>query len=413
VDVKFISIDRLNTLLTICSSTQVFEKVEEFIQNLDVPSDVAEPKIYVYAVKNGEAGELAGLLNSIFTGKEAAKAGPEKAPQPAAAASGNPFAKASPKKEGPSGRVRGAAQGVASASIKGEIRITPDEIRNSLIIEAIPRDYRIIENILKRVDVLPRQVLIEVTVAEITLDEKTQLGIEWQYTKGVEVGTGLLSATLGEAGLAYAIGIADKVKAEVSALASKNKVNILSSPSVLASDGKEARIDISTEIPVASTQYQFTSGEEPISQTNIQYRNTGVIISVTPHINEGGLVSMDITQEVSEQAGDVAVADQSYPSFFKRSVSTTLTVGHGQTIVIGGLISETKDDSTSGVPCLVNLPAFRWVFGTEKASIRKTELIILITPHVIASLADVDAVTEEFKSKVGDVMKDFREKKTN
>jgi general secretion pathway protein D len=119
---------------------------------------------------------------------------------------------------------------------------------------------------------------------------------------------------------------------------------------------------------------------------------------------------MDITQEVSEQAGDVAVADQSYPSFFKRSINTTLTVGHAQTIVIGGLISETRDDSVSGAPCLVDLPAFRYLFGTEKTSKRKTELIVLITPHVIASLADVDAVTEEFKSKVGDVMKDVREK---
>ncbi len=414
VDVKFISIDRLNTLLIISASPEVFAKAEEFIQKLDVPSEGADPKIYVYSVKNGEAAELAGLLNSIFTGKKAAKPGPEKAAKPAPATPGTPFSKMPAKKEKLPAKARRGTEGVASATLKGEIKITADEIRNSLIIEAIPRDYRIIENILKRVDVLPRQVLIEVTIAEISLDEATQLGIEWTYLKGPgELSTSLLGASLGGSGLQYTIGRTARWTSALNVLASEKKVKILSTPSVLASDNKEARIDISTEVPVASAQYQFTSGEEPVLQTNIQYRNTGVILSVTPHINERGLVSMDISQEVSEQAGDVLVADQTYPSFFKRSVNTTLTVGHGQTIVIGGLISETKDDSVSGAPCLIKLPVFRWVFGTEKTSIRRTELIILITPHVIASLADVDAVTEEFKSKVGDVMKDFREKKTN
>ncbi|MCK4391149.1 MAG: type II secretion system secretin GspD [Desulfobacterales bacterium] len=411
VDIKFIAITRLNTLLTISASPQVFEKVEEFIQKLDVPSEEAESKIYVYSVKNGEAAELAGLLNSIFAGKKTAKAGPEKAPKPVPPPPRTPFARVPPKKEKPPTKAREATEGVASASLKGEIKITADEIRNSLIIEAIPGDYRIIANILKRLDVLPRQVLIEVTIAEISLDESTQLGIEWTYLKGPgNISTSLLSASLGASGLQYSIGKTDRFTSVLNALASKKKVNILSTPSVLASDNKEARIDISTEIPVASAQYQFTAGEEPVLQTNIQYRNTGVILGVTPHINERGLVSMDITQEVSEQAGDIVVAGQSYPSFFKRSVNTTLTVGHAQTIVIGGLISETKDDSVSGVPCLVDLPAFRWVFGTEKTSIRKTELIILITPHVIASLDDVDAVTEEFKSKVGSVMKEFKGK---
>ena len=408
--IKFIAISRLNTLIAITPNPEVFGKVEAFIRKLDVPSEGAEPKIYVYSVKNGEAGELAGLLNSIFTGKKTTKPGREKATEAAAATPRNPFAKATQKKEKPETKTEGAAEGVASASVKGEIKVTADEIRNSLIIEALPRDYRIIAKILERLDVLPRQVLIEVTVAEITLDESTKLGIEWKYTKDVEVGTGLLNATLGEGGLAYAIGISNKVKADVSALASENKVNILSTPSVLASDNKEARIDISTEIPVASAEYRFTTGEEPVLQTNIQYRDTGIILAVTPHINERGLVSMEVTQEVSEQAGNVSVGDESHPSFFKRSINTSLTVRHGQTIVIGGLISETKDEGVFGTPCLIDLPVFRWVFGKETKSIRKTELIVLITPYVIASLEEVDAVTEEFKSKVGNVMKEFRGK---
>ena len=416
LDLKLTAITRLNTLLAISSDPKVFDKVEEFISQLDVPSDEAEPKIYIYAVKNGEADDLAGLLSSVFgespnKKEEIAKVQDKQTAVTKPAPLPGPFGrKAETKKETQETVSKEVPFG--SGTLKGEINITADEIRNNLIIKAIPADYRIIEKILKRIDVLPRQVLIEVTIAEILLDESTQLGIEWTYLKdsGVVSASHLIKGALGASGLQYSIEKTGRFTSALNALASKKKVNILSTPSVLASDNKQARIDISTEIPVASAEYQFTSGEEPVLQTNIQYRNTGVILGVTPHINERGLVSMDITQEVSEQAGDILVAGQSYPSFFKRSVNTTLTVGHAQTIVIGGLISETKDDSVSGVPCLVDLPAFRWVFGAEKTSIRKTELIVLITPCVIASLDDVDAVTEEFKSKAGNAMEEFRGK---
>ncbi|MBW1787071.1 MAG: type II and III secretion system protein, partial [Deltaproteobacteria bacterium] len=147
-----------------------------------------------------------------------------------------------------------------------------------------------------------------------------------------------------------------------------------------------------------------SSGATPLTETNIQYRDTGILLTVTPHINERGLVSMEISQEVSEQSEPVLVGGTLYPSFFKRTVNTTLTVRHSQTIVIGGLIRENLQDSASGVPWLIDIPIVRWIFGTEKESISKNELIILITPYVISNQEDVEAVTEEFKIKLGDVM---------
>jgi general secretion pathway protein D len=289
-----------------------------------------------------------------------------------------------------------------SGTLKGEINITTDKIRNALIIKAVPADYRVIEEILKQIDVLPRQVLIEVTIAEISLDESTELGIEWTYLKGLGgLGTSLLDASLGSSGFAYTIGRTERWTSALAFLASQDKVNILSSPSILASDNKEAKIDISTEIPVASAAYKYTSGEEPVLETTIEYRDTGVLLSVTPHINERGLVTMDINQEVSEQSQYVGVGGNEYPSFYKRSVNTTLTVKHAQTIVIGGLIKQTKSEGSAGTPWLSKIPIIRYFFGKEKKSVSKTELIILITPHVIVSLDDIDAVTEEFKNKVG------------
>ena len=401
-DIKIIAINHLNTLLVISTYSQVFEKVREFIRQLDVADEEVEPRIYVYSVKNGEAEDLGSLLNQVFAdGSSAKERGTKDLTKKKAEStlSRNPFSRTT--KEAKTEKAS-KIETTGSGTLKGEINITTDKIRNALIIKAVPADYRVIEEILKQIDVLPRQVLIEVTIAEISLDESTELGIEWTYLKGPgSLGTSLMDASLGSSGFAYTIGMADRWKSALAFLASQDKVNILSSPSVLASDNKEAKIDISTEIPVASAEYEYTSGEEPVLETTIEYRDTGVLLSVTPHINESGLVTMDINQEVSEQSQYVGVGGNEYPSFYKRSVNTTLTVKHAQTIVIGGLIKQTKSEGSAGAPWLSKIPIIRYLFGKEKKSVSKTELIILITPHVIVSLDDIDAVTEEFKSKVG------------
>jgi general secretion pathway protein D len=422
-DIKVIAIKHLNTLLVVSTYPQVFEKVREFIRQLDVADEEVEPRIYVYSIKNGEANNLADLLNGIFSwepsGKQkTTKDKPKKKAE--TAPSRNPFSrktKEAKAEKAPEARkepmetvASGKMDTTGSGTLRGEINITADEIRNALIIEAIPADYRVIENILRQIDVLPRQVLIEATIAEISLNKSTELGIEWTYLKGPgNLSTSLLDASLGISGFRYTIGMTDRWTSALKALASENKVNILSSPHVLASDNKEAKIDVSREIPLASAEYKYGTDTD-VTETTIEYRDTGVILSVTPHINERGLVTMDINQEVSEQGADVQVAGNYYPSFTKRIIQTTLTVKHGQSIVIGGLIRDKGKEGVGGAPCLINIPVVRYLVGTESESVEKTELIVLITPHVIASLDDVDVVTEEFKSKVGNVIKEFGKK---
>lgn len=417
-DIKFITIKHLNILLAVSSDPQVFDKVGEFVRQLDVGSEDIEPRIYVYFVKNGTADQLSGLLKEVF-GKGVTEKDKKKGTK-SVGISLNPFsvkakqaAELLKKQEQltPEPADKGSPRAGASedsGTLRSEISITADKVRNALIIKAVPADYRVIEDILRRIDVLPRQVLIEATIAEITLSDKTELGIEWSYTKGNHPGSGLLAATMGKGGLYYTVGIANRIKAEISALATQGKVNILSSPHILASDNVEAKIDVSDEIPLASSDYQYTSGTDPVIATNIEYRDTGVILSVTPHINERGLVTMDIIQEVSEYSGDYEVAGKKYPSFYKRKINTTLTVKHGQTIVIGGLIKEKESDTAQGTPCLVNIPVVRYLFGKDTVDLKKTELIVLITPRVVIDLDDVDEVTEEFKSKVGSVVKRFK-----
>jgi len=432
--VKFIAISRLNTLFVVSTNPLVFEKVDEILGQIDVIDEEVAPKIYVYFVKNGAAKDLASLLDKIFKKKSSSTdKTKDKKSKPGASTSipGNPLSKANVKQKKaekaaaeakakePAKKISASEKGEGSGSgtLMGEINITPDEMRNALIIEAIPSDHRIIEEILRQIDILPRQVLIEATIAEIKIDSSTALGMQWAFGKGAaEAGTGSFAAAINKvvgtgadaalSGLTYSIGVTDKWFAAINALASEGKVNVLSSPHVLASDSKEAKIDVSREVPVATGQTTVASGAT-VSETSIEYRDTGVILYVTPHINTGGMVTMDISEEVSELEKEVEVAGQKYPSFFKRTVKTTLTVKHGQTIVIGGLIRDKEEEDITGVPCLIKIPVLRYMFGQWSKSVEKIELIVLITPYVIDDLDDVDAVTQEFKQKVRNVMNRF------
>jgi general secretion pathway protein D len=411
-NMAFIPVERLNTLLVVGTNPNAFDEISDFVKNYDVPSQSAEPTIYVYPVKNGQAADIADLLNDIFGKKKEAK----KDQQTSGSAYRNPLGKMAKeeKKERESESSKSAQPlqplelqagsseiTLGEGGLRGEIKITADEYRNSLIIMASPADYQVIKNLLVQMDVLPRQVLIEATIAEITLDDKTELGVEWAYKKGEGgLSTSLLSANAGRNGLTFTIGDATQWTATMTALAAQNKVNILSSPSVLASNGLPASIDISTEIPVATSSYEYTSTENPVFSSDIEYRDTGVMLKVTPHINELGLVTMDIEQEVSEQADNVQVGEQNYPSFFKRSANTTFTVQSGQTIVIGGLIKETKSNGAAGIPWFVSVPVLNFLFGKTADSTSKTELIIMISPYVIAQQDEVEAVSMEFKSKL-------------
>jgi len=424
--VKFIALERLNTLLAISTTPEVFDKIEELIHQLDIVDETVAARIFIYFVKNGGANELATLLNNVLTGKETQKQEKKKAGG-ASEVPGNPFSRAkmaekkaekTAAKGGEStqkstvGKKTSGKPGEGSSTLMGEVTITPDEIRNALIIESIPADYKIIQGILKKLDIMPRQVLIQATIAEITLDSETRFGVEYALGQGAgALGAGFM-ATVGSGGLQYSIGVTNKWYAELNALATKGRLNVISSPHVLASDNQEAKIDVSREIPLASGSTTVNTGTT-LSETTIEYRDTGVILSVTPHINERGLVTMDISEEVSNYEGDMAVGQQVgdakslYPVFSKRVVKTTLTVGHGQTIAIGGLIRDREKETTMGLPCLIDIPVVKYLTGSWEKQTEKIELIVLITPRVVDDMDDVEAMTNEFKQKVQSVMKQF------
>lgn len=393
-----ITIDRLNTLVAVSADNRILDRIAMFIEKIDLEENSAGSRIFVYKIRNSKAEDLAPLLKQLFVEKE-----PEGRPAGTKKSDGSPeaekkevlpplFTDYSKKKKSPTQQQSGLA---GSESLRGDIKIISDEVRNALIIEATPTDYQTIQKVLKEIDILPRQVLINVLIVDVTLTKGMELGVEWSFTKGLQGDTGLLTATAGEDGLAFTAGLSKEWTAALNALASNDKADLLSSPSLLASDNKPATINVGTQIPISSSSYDSDNG---VTTTTVQYRDTGIILTVTPHINDYGLVTMDINQEVSNQAESSADAEN--PSFFNRNVNTTLTVGDGHTIVIGGLISEVVSDTHSGVPILMDLPFIGWAFGNRKDTTIKNELVIFITPRVIRTPDDIDYVSREFLFKL-------------
>lgn len=316
-----------------------------------------------------------------------------------------------------------------------EVRIVADEVTNSLVLLATKKDYDDILEVLRKLDVVPRQVLIEVLVAEVTLGDDMSLGVEWAIagnsrkdalgritneptsgnsndnssstpTSVFDIGKaiGLQSPDVSPipgSGVFAFISDNRNFAAVLNALASKNKLKVLSSPHLMTADNHEAHILVGNEVPIITTQSNAniqTDGTSNILQ-NIQYRDTGVILTVLPQVNSEGLVNMQIRQEVSQIASTSTGGIQS-PTFSTREAETTVVVQSSETIVIGGIIDDTVDRTRSGIPYLMDMPVIGQAFRTENDKVRRTELIVLLTPHVVRDRQESRIATEAFRRRL-------------
>jgi len=290
-------------------------------------------------------------------------------------------------------------------------KIFGDEITNSIIILSTPKDYSLIEDVIKQMDVMPRQVLIEVLVAEIRLTGELKFGLEWYLrshftldnTKltginafGESVASFDATDVLKQTGFSFAlIDTAEVVRGLLQTLATDSKAKIISSPHIMVSDNREARIQVGDQVPV-ETGTSVTSGGETV--TTIQYRDTGSVLKVKPFINEGGLVTLELKQEFSLVSSEKGVGDN--PIFSTRTAETNVVVKNGQTIIIGGLIREDTRSSNNGIPILKDIPILGYLFGASDSSTDRTELVVLITPHVMSTVNEATKVTDEFIRKL-------------
>ena len=425
VGITFTAVTRINSLLVISSIPNIFEKVEGWLKQLDQPpTSDAKLGVFVYYVQNGKAKDIADVLKQVFTSSKPKTTTSSTTSSTSTTSTTTPATPPGSRGARPTPTpAPGAPPPTEEAGVPtGEINIVVDETTNALIVRAYPRDYKFVLETVKKLDLYPKQVLIEIFLASITLDDSNKFGVEWSvfqdsFTKNGTVykwalgmgGASALDMTTFTSGIRYAILATDKLAAAVNALANNNKAKIISSPHLLASNNKEAKIQVGTSQPILTNTYTTaaTGTATSVVEGSIEYKDIGIIVTVTPRISDGGLVTMDISVEDSTVSQTSLGSLSNVPVFSKKTAKTTLSIMEAQTIVIGGLIEESKTTDTAGVPWFSKIPVLGALFGYQSYKKNRQELMLLLTPHVINDIDQSNAVTREFKQKLDSLRRDL------
>ncbi|MCW8164485.1 type II secretion system protein GspD [Verminephrobacter aporrectodeae subsp. tuberculatae] len=421
--IRVFPVERLNALVVVTPRSQLLTQVETWIRRLDRPTDALEAGLFVYLVQNGSAQQLADMLSSLFGGESAsAKPGggvaTGSAPPQFARGVGHAFFADSVNTAGsatpgaaplqnPDGNAPapGSSTSVSANQLDGNVRIVADEKRNALLIRAPRTEYRRIEQALRELDKAPSQVLIEASIVEVSLTGNLQYGVEWfvkNSLSGSREGQALLnmhkSGDIGakQPGFSYTLlNKAGIVRATLNALAEKSQVRLLSSPSVLVLNNHNATIQVGQQQPVKNST-AVTAGN--LITESITYKDTGVMLSVTPSVNAGGLITMDISQQVTD-VGDLDSAT-GQRAFLTRQIQTRVAVRSGEPIVLGGLIRENDTNGRSGVPILSSIPLLGALFANTTNNNNRTELLVLMTPRALEDDDQLRAVSAEMRQRM-------------
>ena len=417
--VRTVPIDRLQSILLISSTPAALREVEIWIHRLDRPGKSENKRLYVYNVQNAKATDLGQILGQIFNiDSEEAVSAPARDTQLAPGLSpveitddDHQQAVDGHRGKAPEAtRIASGAEGGVALPSGQSIEIIADDVRNALVVLATPQDYRMVELALAKLDVVPLQVLIEASIIEVSLKDDLNYGVEWFFKNSIERGNvtegrGVLD--LGNPGLSalspsfsYTIvDTADQVRIALNVLEQESEVNVLSSPSLMVLDNQTAYINVGDEIPVPARQSISNINPDSPTVNEIQFRQTGVTLTVTPRVNSSGLVTMEIKQEVSNAVSTTS-SDIDAPTIQQRQVESTVAINSGETIVLGGLIQDTQTNAESGIPVLHRIPLLGKLFGQTRDEVRRTELLVMITPRVIRNRNEAQDVTEEFKRKL-------------
>ncbi len=371
-----------NSLLVFAISDEVLRHIETWVDKLDQPSkQTAGKNFFTYMPRNVSAESLARTLGQVMQG--AAVTGAASAAAPAA----------------------GSAQRPATTTPAAGSRLVVDSNTNTLIFNTNAENYSQLITLLNALDQPSKSALIEVTVAEVRLTDDFTFGVEWLLkesgaSSATTIGT-LGGLGLGTAGLTLTrLASGGDVRLVLNALASSNRATILSSPRVVARNGEAARIQVGQEVPIITSQQSSldaTTGTGTGVLQTVQYRNTGVILTIKPSIFSGDRVDLDVKQEVSA-AQETKTGVNNSPTFLTRNVDTKLTLQHGSTVMLGGLIADDSAAGDTGVPWLMRIPLIGQLFRVDTQKKVRTELIVLITPYVVNDGADARHYTEAFKN---------------
>jgi len=407
--VEFIPVPRINRLIAISAKRDILRSIEQWIEKLDLGESSPGRRIYVYQVKNSRAADVSETLNLILGSRNGASGrfGQNQTSNTtrnsqgrSAGISGN-----NNRTQERSGSNYSGLNAYGQSNGEEGIRIVPSEENNSLLIMATPSEFGVVETALKQLDVPPRQVLIEVTLAEIGLTDELRFGLQWQFgfdDNSVAFGkSNSPSPEFPGFSWVYSKG---NTSAVLNALETYTDVKVVSSPRILVLNNQSATIQVGDEVPVPTSSAQSTSDSNAPIINTIQYRNTGVILTVTPRINDGGLVMLDVEQELSNVV-ETASSGIDAPTIQQRKITSSIAVQNGSTIALGGLIRNTVSKTNSGVPILKDIPLIGNLFKNSNFVERRTELVILLTPRIIRDVEETRSVMDELRKDFRSLMK--------
>ncbi|EIJ41950.1 type II secretory pathway, component PulD [Beggiatoa alba B18LD] len=386
-----------NALIAFANDETVIEHIKQWVKTLDAPNSNANKKegdsLFFYPVQNTQAENLSKVLSPLLDGVIASTTSQT---SPASTTANDQTNKSANPANVPN---------ITNSTTTNSRRLVVDTNRNALLYQGTAESWAYLLPILKQMDQPPKLTLIEVTLAEVTLNDQEQFGIEW-LAKGLDLG-GSLGGTLSTmalspttSGLTYTIDNAGQTRALLGAFASNSRISILSSPRVMVKSGESATINVGTEVPIVTSQSSDSSqqSDSTILQ-QIQYRTTGVLLTVKPIVHAGNRIDLDIKQEVSNATTNEFSGIDS-PSILNRSITTKLTLNDGGSVLLGGLISNNNNVGNSGVPVLKDIPIVGSLFKTESSSVERTELIAIIVPYVINNDSEAQEITQSFRERL-------------
>ena len=458
---SFAPLERMNAILVVSPQRAYVEQARMWIERLDRGEAANKPQIYEYHVQNSRAVDVARVLTQLFSNGQVSTVQAQTAPgakvadigayglnansssrlggtappalgtglsssgQPASMLGGRTFGSSasSSGQNGSSGLAQESqvdqntteptnqetSRATASPGLElPPVRVVADEKNNTLVVYARPRDYQMVEQALRRIDVVPLEVLIEATIAEVTLGNDLQYGLQYFFhqheSQFIFGGSGIPISAAPIAGVFpgfnYIIGSAN-ANVVLNLLSGITNVHVISSPELLVLDHQSASLLVGNAIPIPTAQIQSTiTTGAPIVNT-IQYVDTGVILKVTPLVNANGIITLDVGQEVSAVAATNASTSSNLgPTITERRIQSSITVQDGETIALGGLIQDTNSLTKNGLPLLSEIPVIGAAFGTTDRNVQRTELLVLLSPRIVHNTADARAATQELRSRL-------------
>ncbi|MGH6931634.1 MAG: type II secretion system secretin GspD [Dongiaceae bacterium] len=440
--VNFIPIERLNAILVITAQPAAIDQAQAWINRLDRGEEGVGRRLYVYYVQNSRAEELADILGQVFQVQTSSGAAggigdvapgltPVELQRQEGAGYGSAFQRttggASELAQSPSDTAGQEtppdARGITAAgesllsptltavsdiggALPGSdtgVRIVADLRHNALVISATPTEFRMIQSTLNKLDIVPLQVLLEATIAEVSLNDDLEYGLQWFFSSGDSTVSSLpagLAPFIPGAGFTYLLE-SSNVRVRLRALTEITDVKVISSPNLFVLDNERARLQVGDQVPIAvSSTVDVNDGDNSNTEANeIEYRDTGVILDIIPRVNASGLIVLDIIQEVS----DVVETDTSEidsPTIRQRKIESTVAIHSGDSVVLGGLIRDSDTRDISGIPLVSEIPILGNLFKSTSSKIFRTELLVLITPRIVRDRVDAQTVTEELRKRL-------------